>query len=480
MSIFPFIILTVAIAIFAFILLNRAKPYPNIPYPKSKKPYFFIGHLPHVLNSTKMIENFYSFLEECGPVCQVIMPKMNLILISDPEAAKQIFAEKEIWRRDVGFKKSFEQVAKGILTMEIDDPMWRKHRFLLNPAFMIQNLRYEFEACLRLCSDLIKTISNSTEKLNVHELFSKYSLDIITQAGFNCDLNSVKQQGSLYESMAILSQGVYLRALLPEFYNYLPTSESKKFKQAKEYICKLFSTIIHTRATTPRKSTNADLLDLMMKPDEANGESLSEDEILNETILFLAAGHETTANTLSWIFYVLAKYPEWQIKLREEIDILFGKSDPTFEGINNLKIGSYIIKETMRMYPTVPIISKSSQKDTSILGYTVPAGTICSLVVSNINRNEQYWPKPEEFNPMRFDDENWQKHPFQYLPFGAGPQRCIGEKFALVETKVTLIKLVQNFEWSFATKEDSNSAGYFSVTYGLKNGLWLKFNTRKL
>jgi len=154
----------------------------------------------------------------------------------------------------------------------------------------------------------------------------------------------------------------------------------------------------------------------MMKADE-NGETLSEEEILNETILFLSAGHETTANSLSWIFYILAKYPKWQIKLREEVDTLFGKSDPTFDGINSLKLGSYIIKETLRMYPTVPVLSKTCRKNTTLLGYNIPAGASCFISVSNIHRNEQYWPRPKEFNPMRFDDENWQKHPLQYLPF---------------------------------------------------------------
>jgi len=263
---------------------------------------------------------------------------------------------------------------------------------------------------------------------------------------------------------------VSLRVLLPAFLFKLPTANNKNFELARKKVLHFITTIVGTRARNYKADPNkGDLLNLMLKADES-GEKLSEEEILNEIILFLAAGHETTANTLSWTFFLLAKYPEWQEKLRAEIDALYGKEDPSFDDINKLKLGTYIIKETLRLYPTAPILTRDCCKDSTVLGYNIPAGTTCMMSVSNISRNEQYWDNPNEFNPMRFDNDTWQKHPYQYLPFGTGAQRCIGEKFAVLEMKVTLIKLVQKFTWKFESVEDMNVTGIFTITYGPKDG----------
>jgi len=223
-----------------------------------------------------------------------------------------------------------------------------------------------------------------------------------------------------------------------------------------------------------------DLLELMLKfKDEDQGLSL--EEIVTETRLLFLAGYETSRNTLCWFFYALSLYPEWQEKLQEEVDNIIGKSDITFDKIGQLHTTTLILKEVMRLYPTVNQTVRHCSEDTVLCGYKIPKGTAAICSFYNVNRSPEYWVDPEKFNPLRFENlENSSKyHPCQYMAFGFGPKRCLGEKFALLEMKTIIAEIALQYTWNLAPGYPPVEA-INSITCGPKNGLWLNFKLRKL
>ena len=178
---------------------------------------------------------------------------------------------------------------------------------------------------------------------------------------------------------------------------------------------------------------------------------------------------------LSWVFFLLAKHPSWQEKLRQEIKNSLGDGLPTFENIQSIPLAGMIVKEALRLFPPAPFVARQARQAVELNGYHIPADTVITIGSYAIHRNPKYWDDPLEFNPLRFDDPNWQKSPLQWVPFGGGPARCIGERLAVLEITTVLVILTQRLTWQLADRQSPDEPGYMAGTLGPKNGMWLKF-----
>ncbi|GFS74841.1 cytochrome P450 4C1 [Nephila pilipes] len=176
---------------------------------------------------------------------------------------------------------------------------------------------------------------------------------------------------------------------------------------------------------------------------------LSEEDICEEVNTFVAAGHETVAVTIGWALYLIGLYPDVQTKIHEELDRIFGtdeKREITERDLNDLKYLDCVLKETNRIYTTIPIFVRQVQKDIKICGYTIPKGSACAVLNYYLHRDKDVFPDPEKFDPDRFLPENAAKIPeYGYVPFGAGPRNCIGQKFAIMEMKTIVSSILRNY-----------------------------------
>ena len=179
--------------------------------------------------------------------------------------------------------------------------------------------------------------------------------------------------------------------------------------------------------------------------DEQTGEGLSDLELRNEAITFLLAGHETTANALSWTFYLLSQNPEVERELRAELAAVLGGRAPAIENLPQLKFTTMVIQEAMRLYPPIWVIERRAIADDVIGGFHIPAGS--SIVISPyvLHRNENFWPDAERFDPTRFSSK-----PRGYIPFGSGPRFCIGAEFAMMEARLIVPMVMQAFHLELA------------------------------
>lgn len=251
--------------------------------------------------------------------------------------------------------------------------------------------------------------------------------------------------------------------LWPDFI-YGMTAEGKEFKRNVAEMDNFSKKVIQNRKKEFRAKKKAEdacqvahcedrkkkaFLDLLLDLHMTGKENLSERDVQEEVDSFMFAGHDTTAVSISWVLYMLGLHPEVQRKVQEEVDALFGEDTerPVVEDdLKELKYLECVIKETQRIYPPAPYIARELLEDVHVNNVTIPKGTTCMLLIYMLHRDEEFFPRPEVFNPDRFLPEACGgRHPFSYCPFSAGPRGCIGQKFAFLEEKTVIANFMRHF-----------------------------------
>ena len=205
-------------------------------------------------------------------------------------------------------------------------------------------------------------------------------------------------------------------------------------------------------------------LDVLMHAKTEDGKELSLDDIQEEVDTFMFEGHDTTAAAMTWATYLIGRHPGVQRRLHEELDAIFGddKTRPvTMDDIKKFEYLERVIKESLRIFPAVPFMSRIISEDCEIDGHTIPKDAEVTVLIYAIHHNPEVWHDPETFDPERFTTENSAgRHPFAFIPFSAGPRNCIGQRFALLEEKVILSQLLRNFTiTSYDEQQDLRMVG---------------------
>jgi len=161
-------------------------------------------------------------------------------------------------------------------------------------------------------------------------------------------------------------------------------------------------------------------------------------------------GHDTTTSGISWTLYCLARYPEYQEKVREEVrNVLMGRERLEYDDLKELKYTQWVIKEAMRLYPPVFLIFRETSEDIELNGYNIPKGVPIFIPIIALHHNQHFWDNPEKFDPLRFHPSNVEgRDPLAYMPFSAGPRNCIGQNFAMNEERVVVASIVHRFRLS--------------------------------
>jgi cytochrome P450 len=212
---------------------------------------------------------------------------------------------------------------------------------------------------------------------------------------------------------------------------------------------------------------------LMAARDPETGVPMNEEQLIDNLLTFYLAGHETTAKALTWTLYLLARSPEWTSVLKEEVARVTGGAPLGPDHIDKLVLTQQVIKESMRLYPPVPVMSRQAMADTTIGPLAVKAGTSMVIPIYALHRHRARWTDPEMFDPSRFAPERDAKiSRYQYMPFGAGPRICIGMAFAMLEATTMLATMLQSAR--FACVPDHEPTPMARVTLVPKGGMPLR------
>ncbi|KAM7324918.1 hypothetical protein ACRRTK_015171 [Alexandromys fortis] len=209
---------------------------------------------------------------------------------------------------------------------------------------------------------------------------------------------------------------------------------------------------------------------------DEDGKQLSDEDIRAEADTFMFEGHDTTASGLSWILYNLARHPEYQERCRQEVQELLRGREPEeieWDDLNQLPFLTMCIKESLRLHPPVPVVSRRCTQDIALPdGRIIPKGVTCLISIFGIHHNPSVWPDPEVYNPFRFDPENMKdRSPLAFIPFSAGSRNCIGQTFAMSEMKVALALTLLRFRLLPDDKEPRRQP---ELILRAEGGLWLR------
>lgn len=348
----------------------------------------------------------------------------------------------------------------GLISNQGDS--WLQQRRLLQPLFHRRRIAALGEVMVQATADLLPrwhTLAQNQTVFDVHEAMTDLTLDIVARALFSLD---VRENGRLF-SEAFHRVNEYFGSLDPVFAiaPWLPLPRIRRFYRNLAVMNQFIYDIIAQRRQQPQTGDKVDLLTLLLEArDEETGAGMDDRQIRDELITLLIAGHETTANLLTWCWYLLAQHPEARERLAEELDgvsLTAVKANgrlPTITDLPQLTFTEQLLKETLRLYPPAWFISRNAIEEDEIGGYPIPAGSLVSVSTYLTHRHPAFWPQPNQFDPDRFTPQVEAARPrYAYLPFGGGPRLCIGNNFAMTEAMLILATLAPHFHLTLATNQ---------------------------
>ncbi|XP_025236308.1 cytochrome P450 3A5 isoform X4 [Theropithecus gelada] len=421
--------------------------------------------LPFLGNILSYRQGLWKFDTECykkyGKICG-FYGQLPVLTITDPDMIKTVLV-KECYsvftnRRPfgpVGLMKSAISIA--------EDEEWKRIRSLLSPTFTSGKLKEMFPIIAQYGDVLVRNLRREAEKgkpVTLKDIFGAYSMDVITSTSFGVNIDSLNNpKDPFVESVKKFLKFDFLDPLflLTILFPFLiPAFEALNVslfpKDAINFLNKSVNSMKKSRLNDKQKH-RVDFLQLMIDSQNSketeSHKALSDQELVAQSIIFIFAGYETTSSVLSFIIYELATHPDVQQKLQEETDaVLPNKAPATYDAMVQMEYLDMVVNETLRLFPIAIRLERSCKKDVEINGVFIPKGAMVVIPTYALHHDPKYWTEPEEFRPERFSKKNKDSiDPYIYTPFGTGPRNCIGMRFALMNMKLAIIKVLQNFSF---------------------------------
>ena len=351
--------------------------------------------------------------------------------INDAFEVRRILARRHAkYRKGPGFERVKMLLGNGLIVSDGD--IWRRSRRMIQPAFSRQNVHRLLAAMVRCCDErAVKwaAAAEADETVNITTETSAFALELILLSIFGEDYDAkiVSRDENPFEFLASDSTrdlGVVMKA-----------------RNLRTFLLEL----VNDRRDAGNPDTY-DFLSMYMHAEDKEGVGFTDEELLDELITLIVAGFETSANTLNWVWYLLADHPDVEAKIIEEAGrLLPNVSAVSAESLAEMQYTMQVLEETLRLYPPVWLFSRRAIADDELENFDVPTGTDIYLSPFILHRTERYWPDPDRFDPDRFEPGRLTKNERPYFPFSLGPRRCLGEYFSFLEMKVHLGLLLPRF-----------------------------------
>jgi cytochrome P450 len=404
-----------------------------------------------------------AFCREHGNVFSFRLGPARCLGVADPDLVRLLLRERP---HDFRRMNTMESTARelgmhGVFSAEGDD--WKRQRALITPAFREQNLTHHFEMLRSITERLIAVLAPaaySREPVDILQHLMHYTIDVMAEISLGRDLNTLEHgPDELQSHLATMFPMLLRRVLAPfPYWRYLKLPADRALDRAvaatRQAILPLIARSRDLLAADPeRRAAPRSLLEAMLVA--SDGDRLSDTEVLANVITMLLAGEDTTANTLAWIVYFLARHPEVQRELRAEADRVLGDSAtlPEYARLGQLRSLAAVAHETLRLKGPAPFIALSAARTVTIADIEIPANTPVFVLLREIAMQSPSFPAPERFDPQRFlaADSSTAR---VLMPFGAGPRVCPGRQLALLECALVVSALVKRFELTLSGTEE--------------------------
>lgn len=437
----------------------------------------FPGHLIYALRSDPL-----GFLARTARAYGDFVPfrigRLRMLLINDPEAIREVLVTKnDSFTKSPALRNAKVTLGEGLLTSEGD--FHRRQRRLSQPAFHAQRVASYGDVMVRYADEMVAGWRDG-QTLDVHEQMMRVTLRVVAKTLFDAELPAdIEEIGA---AMDVLVK-MFRRATNPfgPLLNRLPLPSNFRFLNALGLVHGIIDRFIagHRAAGVDR----GDLLSMLMAARDAGGEvtvdhpvngvpgeGMTDKQLRDEIFTLFTAGHETTANALTFTWYLLGRRPEAEARLHEEVNRVLSRRAPTSMDVDDLPYVRAVLSESMRLYPPAWIVTRQAKHDVDVAGRRVAAGQVIMMSQWVTHRDPRWWPDPIAFKPERWLGESQPDRPrYSYFPFGGGARSCIGEFFARMEATLIIAAVARH--WRMTLVDVNEPALQPTITLRPRNPL---------
>lgn len=403
-------------------------------------------------------------------------PFFRSYLCNDPALVNRILIE-----RPDAFPKS-NRIREGLNPLlgnsvfVTNGEIWKRQRRIIDPAFEGGRLRDTFPAMVAAGQAAVARFAPGVTE--VEEQMSHAAADVIFRTLFSIPIEHAVATAVFHEFRTYQRTQplLNLAAFLP-LPRWLPRFHRRDTRRSAALIRGLIAQLCETRAAEIAAGTAPDDLatKIMTTPDPQSGKTFTTAEMVDQVAIFFLAGHETSASAMAWALYLLALHPQAQDQVAAEAASL--PDAPDFSSLSRLKFTRDVFRETLRLYPPVPMMVRENTQAEEMRGRKIAPGAQMVLSPWHLHRHERIWPNPDDFDPARWQtEENRACMRDAYMPFSAGPRVCTGAGFAMVEGPLLLAMLVKH--WRFQRIKGRDPVPVAHLTVRAKDGIWLTISPR--
>jgi cytochrome P450 len=421
--------------------------------------------------------NFLTRLaQEHGDIVHFHVGGQRAYLVNHPDLIRDVLVtHQDHFYKGRALQRSKRLLGEGLLTSEGEHH--RRQRRLAQPAFHKKRIESYGDVMTAYAARHTARWQDGA-RVDIAREMMRLTLSIVGKTLFNADVESDADdiRGALTEIMELFNM-----LLLPysEYIERLPLPQTRRFERARAKLDQIIYRIVEERRAGGADA--GDLLSMLLaaRDEETGGTGMTDQQIRDEVMTLILAGHETTANALSWTWYLLAEHPEVEARLHAELDEVLdgGRRLPTVEDIARLRYTEMVVSESMRLYPPAWVVGRLAIKDCESGGYIIPAGALVLVSQYVMHRDARYFPRPASFDPMRWTMEAKESRPaYSYFPFGGGARRCIGEGFAWMELVLLVASIASR--WRMTLDPGQRVETYPRITLRPRHGIRVTLERR--
>jgi cytochrome P450 len=419
------------------------------------------------------LDFFVRVAREYGDIATFRFGPRRMFLVNNPDLIEQVLlTDAKHYIKHFGARMYKPVLGNGLVTSEGD--FWLRQRRLSQPAFL-KNRVLSYAPVMNDLTRAMLAKWHPGQAVNIHEEFSSLTSAIALKTLFGLDDAGDREEfvASLRLAFDLLSERFRDLFKMPMWF---PTSRNLRTKRAIAHLYRVVDGFIAQGRA--RKEPGNDLLSRLVSAQDDDGSRMTDTQLREEAMTLYLAGHETTALTLSWSWYLLSQHPAAEAKLAEEWSRVLGGRSPTPEDLHNLPYTDAVLTEAVRVYPPVYLIGREATCDLELGGYRVRKGTTIFMSQWVSHRDPRYFgPDPEAFRPERWEGGLAKRIPkYAYYPFGGGPRVCIGNTFALMEAAILLATVGQRYKFTLDANAIIETSPQITLlpTYGIPATLALR------
>jgi cytochrome P450 len=379
---------------------------------------------------------------EYGDVVRFRAGPTALYAVFHPDGVRRVLAtEADRYRKDNRFYQEVRwALGDGLLNSQ--DDRWLRQRRFVQPLFTRKRIAGYADQMATEAADLVRRWE-PWETIDAHREMSRITLRVVGHLLFGAEVE--RAVPVVRTAFPILGDYARKRALSPfSPPRHWPTPANRRAHKAQADVYGVCDELIAERRARP--TGGDDLLSQLIAARD-DGDALDDAEIRDQILIFMLAGHDTTAIALTFALHLLGHHPAAQVRLQAEVDDVLGDRVPTARDVEQLSYTAMVLKEAMRLYPPAPGMGRRAHTADRIGAYDIPAGADVAVFPWVTHRHPDFWPEPERFDPDRFTPEREaERHRHAYFPFGAGPRACIGQYFSMLEATIVLAMIARRFE----------------------------------